>query len=133
MDTQVLTNLFTVSAHITKDFVLGKPDIKKVIGLVLADGSEFNSVIKGLHGIPNDLISIDSDLGQELSATFRRELGEELAQHTVIDDVVGRLLVLLPEIKSALAAYKAGTLDQKLDATYAILKHAVGIVELFQK
>lgn len=127
---QTLATLYTICAHIVRDFVLQKPGIGDISLLVLADGLEITKIIKNRADLAH-LPQIDSDEGQELSAIFKNEIGE-LAEHTNIDEAVGRVTVLIPQIHNAIGVLRDGTVTDKALAIYSLAKQVLGIATLFE-
>lgn len=126
---QTLVTLYTVCAHLVRDFVLQKPGLGDISMLILKDGLEVTQIIRNREDLLH-LPKIDSDEGQELSAIFKNEIGL-LAEHTMIDEAVGRVTVLIPQVNAAIGVIRTGDALSRTEAIYALAKHVLGIVTLF--
>ncbi|MGB3006667.1 MAG: hypothetical protein WBC06_09170 [Chitinophagaceae bacterium] len=131
MQTETTNTLVKVLAHLVKEFVLKKPGVSSLVTLALADGIEIKRVIDKSHSIADEILDLDSEEAQDLSATFTMELGD-YASKTKIDEIFGRVLVLLPQVKAAISEFKSKDPERILDATYTPLKIAISIYNEFK-
>ena len=121
--TAVLTR---VLAHIYKGFVLQKPGVGTLLSIALADGLEIKKVVDGLHDIPKEVLDINSEEAQELSAIFTHEL-DGAEGETKADEVFGRVLLLIPSVRDVISSIKDEKKDIELivDSFYSLIKMAL--------
>lgn len=123
MNIDTLSVFTRVAAHAYKGFVLNKPGVSTLVALILADGFEVKKIIDNLHDLPKEAIDLDSEEAQTLSAIFTHELDGHEGE-TKADEVFGRILLLIPNVKDAISSIKAEEKDLEtiLDSTYTLLK-----------